>query len=465
MSGYVLVIDDDADVLFGCEQALQMEGMETRGAGSADEALAQVRKSLPSMVVTDVRLPGRDGFAILNEVLTIDPDLPVVVITGHGDVALAVKAMKAGAYDFIEKPFAPEVLVEVARRGLEKRALTLEVRELRHQLSDRNRLEARIIGNSPGIVRLRRLIEDLADTSVSVLINGETGTGKELVARCLHEASSRRKGHFVAINCGGLPEGLAESELFGHEPGAFTGASKRRIGKFEYASGGTLFLDEIETMPASLQVKLLRVLQERTLERLGSNTPIRVDCRIIAATKADLGALSASGGFRADLYYRLNVASLLLPPLRERREDIPRLFAHFVERLAIDYGRSAPSPPPAKMQALVAYGWLGNVRELRNVADRCVLGIEMGFPPFAEPLESQGIALPAAVDAFERAMIVEALSHSGGNLTLAAQALQVPKSTLHDKMKKHAVGVGCGPGRGGYRVRGPPSPVRAKGRG
>jgi len=184
------------------------------------------------------------------------------------------------------------------------------------------------------------------------------------------------------------------------------------------------------------------VLQERTLERLGSNTPIRVDCRIIAATKADLGALSASGGFRADLYYRLNVASLLLPPLRERREDIPRLFAHFVERLAIDYGRSAPSPPPAKMQALVAYGWLGNVRELRNVADRCVLGIEMGFPPFAEPLESQGIALPAAVDAFERAMIVEALSHSGGNLTLAAQALQVPKSTLHDKMKKHAVGVG-----------------------
>jgi two-component system C4-dicarboxylate transport response regulator DctD len=441
MSPYVLVVDDDPDVLFGCEQALQLERIETRGARSAEEALAQVRRSLPNVVVTDVRLPGRDGLCVLDEVLAIDPDLPVVVITGHGDVSLAVKVMKAGAYDFIEKPFQPEYLVDVARRGLEKRALTLEVRELRHQLRDRGRIEARIIGASPGIVRLRRLIEDLADTSVSVLINGETGTGKELVARCLHEASPRRERQFVAINCGGLPEGLAESELFGHEAGAFTGAAKRRIGKIEYASGGTLFLDEIESMPPSVQIKLLRVLQERTLERLGSNTPIRVDCRIVAATKTDLGVLSAAGGFRADLYYRLNVASLLAPPLRERREDIPRLFAHFVDRLSIDHGRPAPSLPPAKMQKLVAYGWPGNVRELRNVADRCVLGIEMGFPPFAELAETDGTALPAAVDAFERAMIVEALSRCDRNLTLAAQALQIPKSTLHDKMKKHALTV------------------------
>jgi two-component system C4-dicarboxylate transport response regulator DctD len=441
MSAYVLVVDDDPDVLFGCEQSLQMERIETRGARTAEDALAQVRRLLPSVVVTDVRLPGRDGFAVLDDVLAVDADLPVVIITGHGDVSLAVKAMKAGAYDFIEKPFQPEYLVDVVRRCLEKRALTLEVRDLRHQLRDRSRLEARIIGASPGIVRLRRLIEDLADTSVSVLINGETGTGKELVARCLHEASPRRERHFVAINCGGLPEGLAESELFGHEPGAFTGAAKRRVGKIEHASGGTLFLDEIESMPPSVQIKLLRVLQERTLERLGSNMPIRVDCRIVAATKTDLGVLSAAGGFRADLYYRLNVAPLLAPPLRERREDIPLLFGRFVEQLSIDHGRPAPSLPPAKMQKLVAYGWPGNVRELRNVADRCVLGIEMGFPPFAEPEETEGAPLSAAVEAFERAMIVEALGRCGPNLTLAAQALQIPKSTLHDKMKKHALTV------------------------
>jgi DNA-binding NtrC family response regulator len=441
VNNHVLVIDDDPDVRFGCEQALEMEGIATYGAATAEEALAHARKSLPSVVVTDVRLPGRDGFAVLDEILAIDPDLPVVMITGHGDVALAVRAMKAGAYDFIEKPFQPEYLLDVVRRGLEKRALTLEIRDLRHQLLDRERIEARIIGNSQGIVRLRRLIQDLADTSASVLIHGETGAGKELVARCLHEASPRRKGHFVAINCGGLPENLVESEIFGHEAGAFTGAAKRRIGKIEYANGGTLFLDEIESMPASVQIKLLRVLQERTLERLGSNTQIPVDCRVVAATKADLAVQSAAGRFRADLYYRLNVASLLLPPLRERREDIPRLFAHFIEQISTAHGRPAPMVPPAKMQRLVAYNWPGNVRELRNVADRCVLGIEMGFPPFAEIDEDTALPLPEAVDAFERAMIVEALSRCGHNLTLTAQSLRIPKTTLHDKMKKHEVKI------------------------
>ncbi|MDR3373322.1 MAG: sigma-54 dependent transcriptional regulator [Ancalomicrobiaceae bacterium] len=439
MSGFVLVIDDDPDVRFGCEQALQIEHIATVGAATAEDGLAQVRSSLPSLVVTDVRLPGRDGLAVLDEIQTIDPELPVVLITGHGDVALAVKAMKAGAYDFIEKPFQPEFLVDVVRRGLEKRALTLEIRDLKHQLRDRDRLEARILGQSASIVRLRQLIQDIADTNASVLINGETGTGKELIARCLHEASPRRKGHFVAVNCGGLPESLVESEIFGHEAGAFTGAAKRRIGKIEYANGGTLFLDEIESMPVSVQIKLLRVLQERTLERLGSNTQIDINCRVIAATKADLGVLSAAGRFRADLYYRLNVASLLLPPLRDRREDIPRLFAHFVEQLAIAHGRPVPVVPPAKMQRLVAYGWPGNVRELRNVADRLVLGIEMGFPPFAEVREEEALPLPEAVDAFERAMIVEAMSRCDHNLTLTAQALRIPKTTLFDKLKKHSL--------------------------
>ncbi|MDR3495281.1 MAG: sigma-54 dependent transcriptional regulator [Ancalomicrobiaceae bacterium] len=436
MTALALVIDDDPDVRLGCEQALQLEGIATVGAGCAEAGLALVRRAQPGVVVTDVRLPGRDGLHVLNEVRSIDADLPVVLITGHGDVSLAVQAMKLGAYDFIEKPFAPEFLVDVVRRALEKRALTLEVRALRHQLNDRNRLESRIIGHSDGILRLRRLVQDLSDTSASVLINGETGTGKELIARCLHDLSPRRKGHFVALNCGGLPESLVESEIFGHEAGAFTGAAKRRIGKIEYASGGTLFLDEIESMPASLQIKLLRVLQERTLERLGSNVALAVDCRVIAATKSDLGVLSADGRFRSDLYYRLNVASLLLPPLRQRREDIPLLFGHFLEQLGATHGRPVPEMPPAKMQVLMAYSWPGNVRELRNVADRCVLGIEMGFPPFADPVEAEARSLPQAMDAFERAMIVDALRSSGDNMTLAAQGLRIPKTTLHDKMKK-----------------------------
>lgn len=431
-----LVVEDDPDVLLGCEQALQLEGIATMGVDSAERAIELVRGGLPGVIVSDVRLPGRDGMALMREVLALDAELPVVLITGHGDVSLAVLAMKAGAYDFIEKPFSPEYLVDVAQRALEKRALTLEVRELRHQLQDKQRLEARIIGHSLGIDRVRQLITELADTNASLLINGDTGTGKELVARCLHDSSARRNGHFVAINCGGLPETLVESEIFGHEAGAFTGASKRRVGKIEYANGGTLFLDEIESMPMSLQIKLLRVLQERTLERLGSNVPVQIDCRIVAATKEDLGSMVEAGRFREDLYYRLNVASVLLPALRERREDIPLLFEHFLLQASVNHGRPAPTLSAAKMQRLISHAWPGNVRELRNVADRCVLGIEMGFPPFGDSSANAGVSLPQAVESFERAMIAEVLRHHGNSLSQAAQVLQIPKTTLHDKMKK-----------------------------
>lgn len=434
----VLVVDDDSDVLLGCEQALQLGGFSTLGAESAEEAIRLIRAELPGMIISDIRLPGRDGLAMMREVLALDADLPVVLITGHGDVSLAVQAMRAGAYDFVEKPFPPEYLVDVARRGLEKRALTLEVRDLRHQLQDKSRIGSHIIGNAIVIEEIRRMILDLADTNVSLLINGETGTGKELVARSLHENSARRSGNFVAINCGGLPETLVESELFGHEAGAFTGATKRRIGKIEHANGGTLFLDEIESMPLQLQIKLLRVLQERTLERLGSNTSIPVDCRVVAATKEDLAEMSRQGRFREDLYYRLNVASVNLPPLRERRGDIPVLFAHFVRQSCVTHGRPAPEIPAAKLQQLLAYAWPGNVRELRNVADRCVLGIEMGFPPFSDRREA--VSLHQAVEAFERAMIAEALRNNANSLSVAAAALQIPKTTLHDKMKRFGLG-------------------------
>ncbi|MBT3065856.1 sigma-54 dependent transcriptional regulator [Rhodoferax sp. U11-2br] len=441
----VLIIEDDPDVRLGCEQALQLEGILTDSVASAEAARPLLGKDFRGVIVSDIRLPRMDGMTFLREVLAVDPQLPVVLITGHGDISMAVQAMKDGAHDFIQKPFSPEYLVEVVRRALEKRQLTLEVRDLRNRLEGRDQIEARLIGNAVSMQKLRTLISGLADSAADVLIQGETGTGKELVARCLHEASSRRKGNFVAINCGGLPETLFESEIFGHEAGAYTGASKRRIGKIEYANGGTLFLDEIETMPVPMQIKLLRVLQERTLERLGSNTPIPIDCRIVAATKEDLRALSDQGRFRADLYYRLSVATVPLPPLRERREDIPLLFQHFLLQAAARHGRPVPTDDAARTGQLVAYHWPGNVRELRNVADRCVLGIESGAPPFGNEGDERVRPLFETVNAFERALIADAMRRHHGSLARSAEALGLAKTTLHDKIRKYGLSeIGAG---------------------
>ncbi|ATE59671.1 sigma-54-dependent transcriptional regulator [Thauera sinica] len=435
----ILIIEDDPDVALGCVQALQLEGLAAERAASAEQGRRRLGPDFAGIVVSDIRLPGQDGMDLLRELHALDPELPVVLITGHGDVSMAVQAMKDGAYDFLQKPFAPEQLVDTARRALEKRRLVLEVRALRRRLEQRDLLEARLIGNSPGMVGVRALIGNLAGSAADVLIHGETGTGKELVARCLHDASPRRKGNFVAINCGGLPETLFDSEIFGHEAGAYTGAGKRRIGKIEHANGGTLFLDEIETMPVPMQIKLLRVLQERTLERLGSNTPIAVDCRIIAATKEDLLALAGQGRFRADLYYRLSVATVPLPPLRERREDIPLLFEHFLLQAAARHDRPVPPAPPGRIQQLVGHPWPGNVRELRNVADRCVLGIEAGSPPFGQPAGDRPCPLAETVEAFERALIADALRRHG-SLARTAEALAIAKTTLHDKVRKYGLG-------------------------
>jgi len=433
---HALLIEDDPHVLYGCEQALYIDEIASVGVDSAEKALRLLTPDYPGVIISDIRLPGMDGMALLREVHERDPDLPVILITGHGDVSLAVQAMKDGAHDFIEKPFTPEVLVDITRRALEKRALVLEVRRLRQQLQDRDFINSRIVGRTPAIERVRKLVSELAPTHANVLIEGETGTGKELIAQALHEASERRKGHFVAVNCGGLPESLFESEMFGHEAGAFTGAAKRRIGKIEHANGGTLFLDEIESMPMVLQIKLLRVLQEKTLERLGSNSTVPVDCRIIAATKEDLRALAEAGKFRADLYYRLNVARIPLPPLRERRDDIPLLFEHFLLQASASYGRPAPQITPARMRQLMSHAWPGNVRELRNVAELCVLGIEADAPPFGDHRTPDGLSLPETMDVFERSLIREALRKHDGNLVLAAQALQIPKTTLRDKIRK-----------------------------
>jgi DNA-binding NtrC family response regulator len=435
----VLIIEDDPDVRLGCEQALQLEGIATDSVASAEAAQKLLGRDYRGIVVSDIRLPRMDGMTLLREIQAVDDELPVVLITGHGDITMAVQAMKDGAHDFIQKPFSPEFLVGVVRRALEKRRLILEVRKLRQRLAGRDEIDARLIGGASTMVRLRTLIGELATSAADVLIQGETGTGKELVARCLHDASTRRRGNFVAINCGGLPETLFDSEIFGHEAGAYTGAGKRRIGKIEYASGGTLFLDEIETMPIAMQIKLLRVLQERTLERLGSNNPVAVDCRVVAATKVDLRELAERGLFRADLYYRLSVATLILPPLRERREDVPLLFQHFLLQAAARHGRPLPAGDPARLRALVGYHWPGNVRELRNVADRCVLGIEGSAPPFGAALDDRPLPLAQSVEAFERALISDALQRNGGSLTRSAEALGVAKTTLHDKIRKYAL--------------------------
>jgi len=430
----VFLVEDDSAVRKGCEQALALADIAVRGFADAEAMLAALATSRPALVVSDIRLPGRDGMALLRELRQFDRDLPVLLVTGHGDVAMAVEAMREGAHDFIEKPFPSERLIAAVRSALDKRALLLENRQLKERLHAAG-LDA-LIGETPAMQAIRQMIAALAPTGVDILINGETGCGKEVVARAIHDASGRR-GPFVAVNCAALPESVFESELFGHEAGAFTGAGKRRVGRIEHASGGTLFLDEIESMPLALQVKLLRVLQERSVERLGSNLSIPVDCRVVAASKADLKALADAGQFRADIYYRLNVVSIDLPPLRERRADIPLLIAAFLQEAAQRYQRPVATWTPADLGRWQAHDWPGNVRELKNVANRWALGLADGLAAAAG--EGPGTSLSARVDAAERQAIEAALRVHAGNVAQAADALQVPKKTLYDKLARHGI--------------------------
>ncbi|WP_229624413.1 sigma-54-dependent transcriptional regulator, partial [Pseudomonas syringae] len=397
----------------------------------------------PGVVVSDIRMQGMDGLELLDQLHEQDPDLPVLLITGHGDVPLAVKAMRAGAYDFLEKPFASDAMLDSVRRALALRRLVLDNRSLRLALSDRQQLSTRLIGQSPSILRLREQIGALAGTRADVLILGETGAGKEVVARALHDLSNRRSGPFVAINAGALAESVVESELFGHEPGAFTGAQKRRIGKFEFANGGTLFLDEIESMSMDVQVKLLRLLQERVVERMGSNQQIPLDIRIIAATKEDLRQAADQGRFRADLYYRLNVASLRIPPLRERGEDALMLFEYYADAASMRHGIPQHELKPGQRALLLRHNWPGNVRELQNAAERFALGLELELEGGdAEQAPPPGGGLSDQVESFERALIAAELARPHSSVRSLAEALGVPRKTLHDKLRKHGLTFG-----------------------
>jgi two-component system C4-dicarboxylate transport response regulator DctD len=439
----VLFIDDEKHIRIANRQTLELAGFEVQCFASAEQALPHIALDWPGVVVCDIRLPGMDGLELRERVHRIDRDLPVILITGHGDISMAVNAIRDGAYDFIEKPFPAETLVETVRRAMDKRNLTLENRSLRTELQAQSVPGPRIVGRTLIMQRLRATVAQIADTNADVLLMGETGTGKELVARSLHEHSDRRDHNFVAVNCGAVPENLIESELFGHEAGAFTGANERRIGKFEHANGGTLFLDEIESMPLPVQVRLLRVLQEREVERLGSNTLIKLDIRVIAATKVDLKQLAVQGEFREDLYYRLNVVVIDIPPLRERREDIPLLFHHFLLVSSARYQRELPSPGQEALQSLLGHDWPGNVRELRNIAERFVLlgeSCNYNLEQLMHGSEGEvGITLPEQVDCFEKSVIEQALAAHNGNIKATMTALGVPRKTLYDKMRKFGI--------------------------
>ncbi len=440
----ILFIDDEEHIRVANRQTLDLAGFAVETYELAEQALPQITPEFFGVVISDIRLPRMNGIDLMRQVKEIDPELPLILISGHADIELAVSAIREGAYDFIEKPFGSDRLVDAVRRALDKRQLTLENRQLRSQVNNQGNLGPRIIGRTSAIQGLRNTIAQVADTDADILLLGETGSGKEMVARTLHEQSRRREHNFVAINCGAVPESIIESELFGHEAGAFTGAAERRIGKFEHADGGTLFLDEIESMPLVAQVRLLRVLQDRAVERLGSNELIPLNLRIIAATKVDLRKAADAGQFREDLYYRLNVVNIEIPPLRHRIEDIPMLFQHFLLVASDRYGRTLSMPSAEQMSALLSHDWPGNVRELRNVAERYVLlGSDCGFD-FSQLFNSEtdgdtARTLPRQVECFERSVIEQALSAHKGSIKDTMGQLGVPRKTLYDKMQKYGL--------------------------
>jgi two-component system, NtrC family, C4-dicarboxylate transport response regulator DctD len=432
----VYLIEDDDAILKSCEQALTLESFSVRTFKDATSFLNLEPRQFPYVVITDVNLPDECGISLMNKVLVKQAEVPVIIMTGHGDINMAVDAMKEGAFDFIEKPFSFDRLITTVRNAVEKAALLDQYNTLARNTAKQS---FNLIGQSERLLKLKQQITMLAPTGVDILINGETGTGKEVVAQALHQ-ESRRTGPFVAINCAALPEHIFESELFGHEVGAFTGATKRRIGKFEFANEGTLFLDEIESMPLGLQAKLLRSIQERTIQRLGSNESIPVSCRIIAATKTNLKGLSDQGSFRSDLYFRLNVVNLYLPALREISEDIPLIFNHYLVRYREKYGSQSADLSENVLRYLVSHPWPGNVRELKNFAERVAVGI-----PFADMSQSgsdeEPLTLAKLLERAERDALVMALRLASGNVSDASQILGIPAKTLYDKLARLSIQV------------------------
>ena len=448
----ILIVDDEKNYLVVLDALLGEAGYEVATANSGARALAVLEEEEPDLVVTDMRMPRMSGLELIREIKQKSPDLPVIVMTAFGTVENAVEAMKSGAVDYIMKPFENQELLLTVDKALKLRRLLTQNRLLREEVRKGHGF-GEIVGDSKAMRQVYELVEKVAATKATVLITGESGTGKELIARAIHARSPRAEEAFVAVNCMALSETLLESELFGHENGAFTGAVGRRKGRFELAHQGTLFLDEVGEIAPSLQVKLLRVLQERTFERVGGGQPISVDVRIVTATNRDLAAGVAEGRFREDLFYRLNVVRLELPPLRERKDDLPALVAHFVRRYAAEVGRPTPQVSREAMARIYDYAWPGNVRELENALERAVimagtqiaagdlpLEVRPGREAAGAPELPQHMGITEAVEDLERRMIERALAEHGGVAAHAAEALGITKSNLAYKMKKYGMG-------------------------
>lgn len=431
----VALVDDDEDFRAATAQTLSLAGFQVTTYSDAQALLAVLAPDFVCVVVSDIRMPRMSGLDLLGEIRRLDPDLPIVLVTGHGDVEMAVQAVQAGAYDFIAKPVAAQRLIQTVQRASEKRALVLENRRLAAVLEREDGLP--LLGQTPVMERLRRTLRQIANADVDVLVEGETGSGKEVVATLLHQWSHRARAEFVAINCGALPETVIESELFGHEAGAFTGAARQRIGRIEHSSGGTLFLDEIESMPLPTQVKMLRVLEMRRVSPLGTNKERDLDLRVVGGAKADLEAESRAGRFREDLFYRLNVVSIRIPPLRERLDDVPLLFTHFLNRAAKRFKVDVPEVDEQLRGFLLSHDWPGNVRELSHFADRYVLGLEVDRQPHHDMPSSQ--SLPQRLAHFEEATLRSTLAKHGGSLSACLAELGIPRKTFYDKLKRYGL--------------------------
>jgi DNA-binding NtrC family response regulator len=446
----LLVVEDEASMLRVLELQLSSAGYQVAKASSAEEALKVLASGNVDLILTDLKLPGVDGLELLRRVRGMDSSLPVIMMTAFGTVETAVQAMKAGANDYVLKPFALDDLMITIEKVLELCSLRDENERLKDELGRRYQFE-NIIGRSPKMQEVFAAVARVAPTRATVLLVGESGIGKDLIARAIHHHSPRHSRPFVKISCSAIPENLMESELFGYEKGAFTGAMSSRVGKFEQADGGTVFLDEIGDVPTTVQVKLLRVLQEREFERLGSNKTILVDVRVIAATNQDLQAALETGAFREDLYYRLNVVPIAIPPLRERKQDLPLLVAHFLEKYREDTGGRALTVTPAAMDKLGSYHWPGNVRELENIMQRAMVMVHGNTIDAADiRLDTERRAAPSpdgvpflpegyTLDQYEQELIREALRRTGGNKWQAARLLGLTRSALRYRLKQMGV--------------------------
>lgn len=441
----ILVVDDEEGIRESLSGIFEDEGCDILTSSSGEEALDLLKEQSPDLVFLDIWLPGVDGIKTLEEIKALKPELPIIMISGHGNIELAVKATKMGAYDFLEKPLSLERVLLVAKRALERHTLEIENKALKKDLTKKYRL----IGNSPKMVLLKEQIDMAAQSNSRVLIIGESGSGKELVARLLHENSKSAGKHFIEVNCAAIPQELIESELFGHEKGSFTGAFESKKGKFELADGGTLFLDEVGDMSPSAQSKVLRVIETQEFQRVGGSRNIKVDVRIITATNKDLKEEVRKGTFREDLLYRLNVIPIVVSPLRERREDIPILVEYFLQSFAAEYGKRPKKIAPDALKMLEAYDWPGNIRELRNVIERLVImtpsdTITSKNLVVAEPTRQDYLAfktLKEARDAFEKDFLIKRLEENNWNISKTAEILQVERSNLHKKIKAYNIKV------------------------